>query len=80
MPVVVTDRGGPQENMVAGETGVVVQGNDEAGLLKALKDLVAAPAALKKMGQTARQYAESRSFDAAFAETWKMYRDVSTNS
>ncbi|MBI5571769.1 MAG: glycosyltransferase [Desulfomonile tiedjei] len=80
LPVVVTDQGGPQENMVAGETGLVVQGNDEAGFLTALKDLVAAPAALKRMGQAARQYAESRSFDAAFAETWKMYGDVTTNS
>jgi glycosyltransferase involved in cell wall biosynthesis len=80
LPVVVTDRGGPQETMVEGDTGVVVQGNDAVSLLITLKDLLSQPVTLKTMGQAARQYAERRSFDAAFAETWKMYADLTSPS
>ncbi len=56
--------------------GVVVQGNEEVRLLITLKDLSAEPAVLKQMGRAAREHAERHSFDAAFAETWRMYGDV----
>jgi len=73
LPVVVTNCGGPQENMLPGMTGMVVDGNDEKSLLKAVKRLVRDPRALKVMGRAARKYVENRSFENAFSEAWQLY-------
>ncbi len=73
IPVVVTDSGGPQENVVPGETGVVVPAHDEAALARAIIDLTANPVRLRQMGLAARKYMESRSFEAAFGATWDLF-------
>jgi glycosyltransferase involved in cell wall biosynthesis len=73
LPVVVTDRGGPCENMIPGETGLVVPADDTEGLLTALKTLTDHPCAIPAMGAAARKYVEARSFEAAFLTTWQMY-------
>ncbi|MGO9393766.1 MAG: glycosyltransferase [Desulfobaccales bacterium] len=73
IPVVVTDSGGPQENVIDGETGVIVPANDEEGLFKAINLLVADPERLREMGQAARDHVKQRSFTAAFQASWKMY-------
>ncbi len=76
LPVVVTDSGGPQENVIAGETGVIVPGNDAEGLGAAIELLLANPDRLRKMGLAARDYVKQRSFAAAFQASWKMYEDT----
>jgi len=73
IPVVVTDSGGPQENLVPGQTGVVVPAHDEAALVQAIIDLTTNPARLREMGLAARKYMESRSFETAFGATWDMF-------
>lgn len=78
LPVIVTDCGGPQENMLPGVTGLVVDGNDEKSLLAALTRFVCDPHALKVMGRAARQYVESRSFENAFTESWQLYSEATT--
>ena len=75
VPVIVTDSGGPQENIIPGETGLVVRANDEEALFGALKELLLNPERLKRMGKRARAYMEERSFDRAFDETWRIYRE-----
>jgi glycosyltransferase involved in cell wall biosynthesis len=75
LPVVVTDVGGPQENVRDGETGVIVPGDDEAALREAVARLLARPPRLREMGRAARDYARQRSFAAAFEATWKMYEE-----
>jgi glycosyltransferase involved in cell wall biosynthesis len=77
LPVVVTDSGGPQENMLPGKTGLVVPANDVQDLLKAIRSLLNDPVKLKRMGKDARRYMEGRSFEEAFDKTWKMYQDLS---
>ena len=75
IPVIVTDAGGPQENVLAGQTGLIVQGDSEENLLKAIKSLLAHPGRLKDMGLTARHYMEERPFDAAFQATWRLFEE-----
>jgi len=76
IPVVVTDTGGPQENIVPEKTGVVVKGNDEQSLFEGIRRMIADPGRLKAMGREAREYAETRTFDLAFESTWKLYADA----
>jgi glycosyltransferase involved in cell wall biosynthesis len=73
LPVIVTNQGGPQENILPGETGVIVPADDPQALGEAVENLVADPLRLKRMGQAARQFMEDRSFEKAFQETWEMY-------
>lgn len=75
LPVVVTDAGGPRENVIDGVTGVIVPGDDEEGLRDAIDRLLARPQRLKEMGQAARDYVQQRSFAAAFHASWKMYEE-----
>jgi glycosyltransferase involved in cell wall biosynthesis len=76
IPVIVSDSGGPHENVVPGKTGFVVPGNDADSLRVAIEALLAEPALLKRMGQAARQYVQERSFDNAFQATWKIYEEA----
>ncbi len=73
IPVIVTDQGGPQENLLPGETGLIVRGNDGGALLNAMEELLADENRLRQMGQAARRYMENRSFARAFDQTWLMY-------
>ena len=75
LPVIVTDAGGPKENIIPGETGFVVAGGDEASFLSAIKGLLNNPEQRKRMGQAARRYAQGRSYEIAFQAAWEMYRD-----
>ena len=75
LPVVVSDKGGPCENMVPGVTGLVVPGDDAESLLATLQGMLDNTLILRKMGQAARKYVEERSFEAAFLSTWQMYHD-----
>jgi glycosyltransferase involved in cell wall biosynthesis len=74
IPVIVTDLGGPQENLLPGKTGLVVDSSDPEAFLKAVESLLKEPTRMKQMGRAARQYMEDRSFESAFNRTWKMYR------
>lgn len=73
LPVIVTDSGGPCENMLPGQTGLVVKADDPKSLFGAMETLVKDPIRLKQMGQAARRYMEQRSFETAFIHTWQMY-------
>ncbi|MCF8131255.1 MAG: glycosyltransferase family 1 protein, partial [Deltaproteobacteria bacterium] len=75
LPVIVTDAGEPQENLIPGKTGIVVPAHDGPALAMAVIDLIRAPERLAQMGRAARRYAEGRSFQSAFEQTWKMYED-----
>jgi glycosyltransferase involved in cell wall biosynthesis len=75
LPVVVTDSGGPQENLLPGKTGLVIPGGRADSLLAAIQNLVAHPEQLQEMGQAARHYMEERSFDSAFQATWRLFEE-----
>ncbi len=75
LPVIVTDVGGPQENLIPGETGMIVRGDCDESLLGVIQTLLAHPERLKEMGLTARSYMEERSFDTAFQATWRLFEE-----
>ncbi len=76
VPVIVTDEGGPAENCLDGETGFIVRGGSEEAMLKAMARVAADPVGTARMGVAARRYAEGRSFERAFEQTWHMYEDT----
>jgi glycosyltransferase involved in cell wall biosynthesis len=73
LPVIVTDKGGPCENMIDGQTGLVIPADDSQALYEAIKSLIDHPDRRQRMGNAARRYMEQRSFEAAFLQTWEMY-------
>jgi glycosyltransferase involved in cell wall biosynthesis len=73
LPVVVTDQGGPRENLIPGRTGLVVPGGDVPALIEAIDQLVSDPDRRRKMGQAAREYMRPRTFEGAFLEQWRLY-------
>jgi glycosyltransferase involved in cell wall biosynthesis len=75
LPVIVTDVCGPQENVIPGQTGLIVPAYDEAAFSRAVADLTAHSARLKEMGQAARDYVQERSFVNAFLQSWHMYEE-----
>jgi glycosyltransferase involved in cell wall biosynthesis len=76
LPVVVTDKGGPCENVIPGKTGLVVRAGDTDHLLAAIRTLVGNPVRILEMGMAARKSMETRSFESAFSSTWDLYHEV----
>ena len=77
LPVIVTDQGGPQENLLPGETGLVVPDGDTKHFECAMRTLADNPERIRAMKQAARHYTEHRSFDKAYLRLWEMYRQAS---
>ena len=76
LPVIVTNCGGPCENMIPDKTGLIVPAGEVQSLLDALKLLLSNPARLKEMGKAARLSMEDRSYEGAFDETWQLYQKI----
>jgi glycosyltransferase involved in cell wall biosynthesis len=76
LPVIVTDEGGPQENLIPGRTGLIVPANDMEGFVNAVLSLIRDPEGKARMGFHAREYMKDRSFEAAFLSLWDSYRDA----
>jgi glycosyltransferase involved in cell wall biosynthesis len=73
LPVIVTDQGGPCENLLAGRTGLVVEGDSAGSLLAAMRQFARDPGLAGRMSALARRYVEERSFENAFLKTWQMF-------
>jgi glycosyltransferase involved in cell wall biosynthesis len=78
IPVIVTDQGGPEENIIPDRTGLVVKGGSVRSLRDAMAALCVDARRRREMGRAARDYMQHRSFEAAFDETWKMFGSVNT--
>jgi glycosyltransferase involved in cell wall biosynthesis len=73
LPVIVSDSGGPQENIIRHKTGEVIPAGDTEALLQSLNSLLADRTRLKEMGKAARLNMENRSYERAFDGTWRIY-------
>ena len=73
IPVIVTDQGGPQENLIPSRTGFIVRGNDTESFLQPIRLLTNDAKMAGRMGRDARKYMEDRTFEKAFLKTWDMY-------
>lgn len=76
LPVIVSDLGGPCENMKTGRTGLMVPGGNEAALVEAMASLASDRALRKTMALAARAYMENRSFENAFIRSWEFYKEI----
>jgi len=72
VPVLVTDRGGPKDNVLDGETGLIVEGKSTTALVEGVEMLLD-KTLLAIMGRNARQYASSRGFAEAFQRLYSYY-------
>ena len=75
LPVVVSDVGGPREQIVPGVTGLVC-GGDDAGWIAAVAGLLISGERRRAMGEAARDWACSRTWDAMLAPLFDTYRNV----
>jgi len=73
VPVIVTDRGGPQENMIDGKTGAITPSGDAHAMADAIYDICGNPGRLLEMKLAARIYMKNRSFETAFDKSWELY-------
>ncbi|QJB58402.1 glycosyltransferase [Pseudodesulfovibrio sp. zrk46] len=73
LPVIVTDKGGPCENVLQDETGLIFPAGDADALLRAIIHMVDTPERIKYMGKRARAHVENRTFDATFLKTWEIF-------
>jgi glycosyltransferase involved in cell wall biosynthesis len=76
LPVLVSDAGGPRENMIDGETGLVVSGVDAVTWAGALTTVLRDTSRRQAMGRAARAYAETRTWDAALEPLFRTWREV----
>jgi glycosyltransferase involved in cell wall biosynthesis len=74
LPVVVSDAGGPRENMVDAVTGVVCEGVDPRHWASVVAALLREQSTLQLVGQAARRYAMSRRWETALAPVFDVYR------
>ncbi|MGA2401560.1 MAG: glycosyltransferase, partial [Syntrophobacteraceae bacterium] len=77
LPVIVTNSGGPQENMIPHKTGQIVQAGDTESMLQTLRFLLGDSSRLEEMGKAARLSMENRSYERAFDKTWQIYQTIS---
>ena len=77
LPVLVTDEGGPQENMIDGRTGATCPSTRD--LIRQVLELSVRVERRQGMGRAAREYALGRQWDAALAPLYQAYRDVATS-
>lgn len=80
LPVVVTDVGGPCENVVHGKTGWIADASAPDGFSNAIRMLIQDGKARKRMGAEARRAMEERSFAKAFDQTWEFYTTAGSGS
>ena len=75
LPVIVSDAGGPRENIIPNETGTIVEGLCVQSLYKAMLELTENKKMRTDYGMAAREYAESRSLHRAFDQFYSCYGD-----
>ncbi|PTN38481.1 glycosyltransferase [Desulfonatronum sp. SC1] len=73
LPVIVSAEGGPQENLIPGQTGFIVPSTTAEAYRQAMTTLLDNPDLLRKMRTQARNYMENRSFSRSFDQVWAYY-------
>lgn len=78
LPVLVSDQGGPRENMISGETGFECIEGGSFDLASRVTLLAQDPVRRLRMSAAARAYASGRSWTRALAPLYQAYRDVAS--
>ena len=73
LPVIVSDKGGPRENVVDGQTGFICRADDAEAFLTRILDLAERDGPRGKMGARARKLAETMSWETMAARFYEMH-------
>jgi glycosyltransferase involved in cell wall biosynthesis len=76
LPVVVTDAGGPRENIVHGTTGYVCRSADAADFSRRVAELLREPGRRADMSTAARHFAEARTWPSTLLPVYTLYRSA----
>lgn len=77
LPALVSDVGGSREMILSGETGFLVEPNDEDALVETLELALASPLALQRMGEKGRErFLQTFSFEIMFSKYLALYSDL----
>jgi glycosyltransferase involved in cell wall biosynthesis len=79
LPVLVSDAGGPKENLTEGTTGFVVSGSAPHAWARALVPLLENESLRGEMSRAARRYAESRTWQQALETLYRTYGELATS-
>jgi glycosyltransferase involved in cell wall biosynthesis len=74
LPVLVSDAGGPRENILAGDTGFVCRGFED--FAERTGELLRHASRRATMGIAARQYALTRGWESALDPLYRAYRET----
>ncbi|HTY24835.1 MAG TPA: glycosyltransferase [Desulfomonilaceae bacterium] len=72
IPCIVSDVGGPKENIIHGFNGLIVPGDNAAALSEAIT-ILTCTMDREKMGKEAREFTETKSLSGAFDQYWSLY-------
>jgi glycosyltransferase involved in cell wall biosynthesis len=75
LPVIVSDQGGPQENMLAGATGVVCRGGTAEAFADGIAHLAQQPPVRSAFSRAAREFALQRQWGRTLQPVFRMYRE-----
>ncbi|MDY0360674.1 MAG: glycosyltransferase [Desulforegulaceae bacterium] len=76
IPVIVTDKGGPKENLIPGKTGYIVKAHDINQFVSSALNLLDDEELLNQMKKNARKYMETRSFESCHKELFMLYKGL----
>jgi glycosyltransferase involved in cell wall biosynthesis len=76
-PVIAADSPGIRESVVDNDTGFLVPGADVAAYASAMRRLIESPALVNRLGENARRFAETFTWDRAARETLSHLEEVS---
>lgn len=79
-PVLVTDRGGPREQLVPGVTGWICPAGDADAFAERIADWWRRPAHRREMGDAGVRYARGRSWPHALAPLYDCWREALTRT
>ena len=77
LPVLLASGGTARDHMRPGLTGLVCQPGDVLGLAGRVSELLTDPARRRVMGEAARRFAESRSWQGSLERVYALYRSAS---
>lgn len=80
LPVVVSNQGGPHENMTEGKTGVMCASQGASEWVESVAHLLREQDVRRAMGAAAREYAISRRWETALTPLYQAYRDLGGSS
>jgi glycosyltransferase involved in cell wall biosynthesis len=74
IPAIVSDKGGPKENVVHSKSGFVLSTNDRSAFVNTILWLAHNPERLNQLKRKARVAVENRSFEASYLRLWENYK------